>query len=181
MATTAAEAPRSQYLTFRIAGEEYAVPLLAVREIIQYDHSARPTRVPQTPPWIHGVVNLRGAVVAVIDLAVKFSLPPATIGRATCVVLTEVALPEGQVTLGVLADAVDEVVELKDEEIQPPPAFGTRVRTEFLRGMGCLTAGLVLLLDLEAALSKDEVLTAEAIAASVDERPSPRGLEAAAG
>jgi purine-binding chemotaxis protein CheW len=183
MGRTAAQARRSQYLTFRIADEEYAIPLLAVREIIRYE---RATKVPQTPPWIHGVVNLRGAVVAVVDLAVKFGLAPAALTRSTCIVVTEVATDEGQVVLGVLTDAVDEVVELADDEIQPAPAFGTRVRTEFLRGVGCVPSGLVMVLDSDAALSRDEVIAAEKVAAEPPVLPiqPPDGAterEAAAG
>lgn len=167
MGTDAADERRSQYLTFRIADEEYAIPLLAVREIIQYQRTTRPTKVPQTPPWIHGVVNLRGSVVAVVDLAVKFGLPPAVVTRSTCIVVTEVALRDGQVVLGILTDAVDEVVALAEDEIQPPPAFGTRVHTDFLRGVGCVSTGLVLVLDSDAALSKDAVLAAEAASATL--------------
>ena len=143
--------------------------MLALREIIQYDRSARPTKVPQTPPWIHGVVNLRGSVVAVVDLAVKFGLPAATVMRSTCIVVTEVTLREGQVTLGVLVDAVNEVIELTDEDIQPPPVFGTRVRTDYLRGVACLPGGIILILDCSAALSREELLAAEAVSDRLEE------------
>ncbi len=173
MGNLAGDDRRSQYLTFRVADEEYGIRLLAVREIIQYDRATKPTKVPQTPPWIHGVLNLRGSVVAVVDLAVKFGLPPATLTRSTCIVVTEVAAGDGTVVLGILTDAVDEVVELADDEIKPPPAFGTHVRVEFLRGVGCVKDGLVLLLDADAALSKDEVLAAEAAAAPVRAADTP--------
>jgi len=155
-----------QHLTFCVAGEEYAVGILRVREILQYTGV---TRVPRMPSWVRGVINLRGSVVPVVDLAVRFGLPPSEITRSACVVITEVRLDGQAVVVGLLADAVSQVVELPAQDIQPPPAFGTRVRVDFLQGMGRLAERMVLLLDVDRLLSSDEVASAttaaEAIAA----------------
>ena len=148
-----------QYLTFVIGGEEYAVGVLRVREIIQY-HSV--TRVPRTPEWVRGVINLRGTVVPVVDLAVKFGLPPATTTRSTCIVLTEVRLDGEPVIMGILTDAVRQVVDLPAEAVQPAPSFGTRVKVEYLAGMARPDGHerLLLLLDADRVLTTDEIVAA---------------------
>lgn len=146
---------RSSYLSFMLAEEQYAVGLLQVREIIEY----RPiTRVPGMPAAVQGVINLRGSVVPVVDLAVKFGLPPRPITRWSCFVIVETTLDGQQTVMGLLADTVREVLELGPGDIEPPPAFGTRVRLEFLRGMGRQDDAFILLLDLERLLSLEELL-----------------------
>ncbi len=159
MASTADVLPATQHLTLQVAGEQYAIPLLAVREIIQYESA---TRVPHTPPWIHGVINLRGLVVAVVDLAVKFGLPPTAPARETCIVMVDVTRDGAPVVLGLLADAVHQVIDLSPGDIQPPPEFGTPVRIEFLRGVGVVDKALVLLLEIGRLLLPEEALAAEA-------------------
>src|ERR1700688_3873309 len=121
-----------QYLTFMIGGEEYAVSLLKVKEIIEYDTV---TQVPKTPEWIRGVINLRGSVVPVIDLAVKFRQSPSVAGKLTCIVITEVE-GEGEATvMGVMAAWARQVSAPKPQEIEEPPSFGTRVKVDYLLGM----------------------------------------------
>lgn len=150
-----AEQVVSQYLTFMIGGEEYAVSLLKVKEIIEYDIV---TEIPKTPPWVRGVINLRGNVVPVIDLAVKFRLPESIPGKLTCIVITEVEC-EGEATVvGVMADSVRQVIDLKHEEIETPPSFGTRVRVDYLLGMARSGKKFCLLLDTEKVLSSEELL-----------------------
>ena len=122
-----------QYLTFFVAGEEYAVNILKVKEIIEYDTV---TTVPNTAPWIRGVTNLRGNVVPVIDLAVKFGLPSSKASRLTCIVITEVSYDGDHLTMGVMADSVNQVLDFQENDIEAPPPFGTRLRIEFLLGMG---------------------------------------------
>ncbi|RKH65885.1 chemotaxis protein CheW [Corallococcus llansteffanensis] len=157
---------RSSYLSFMLAEEEYAVGLLRVREIIEY----RPvTRVPGMPVAVQGVINLRGSVVPVVDLAVKFGLPPRPITRWSCFVIVEVTLDGQQTVLGLLADTVREVLELGGDDIEPPPAFGTRVRLEFLRGMGRHNDTFILLLDLDRLLSLEELLR---LTSAADEAPA---------
>ena len=124
-----AERDVQQYLTFMIGNEEYAVSLLKVKEIIEYDTI---TEVPKTPEWVRGVINLRGSVVPVIDLAVKFRQSPSVAGKLTCIVITEVEC-EGEATvMGVMADSVRQVIDLKPQEIEEPPSFGTRVKVDYL-------------------------------------------------
>lgn len=153
---------QTQYLTFYIADEEYAVGVLQVKEIIEYDTV---TKVPSTPPWIRGVINLRGSVVPVVDLAVKFGLPQAEVTRRTCIVIVEVEMGGERTVMGVVADAVSQVVELQAQEIEPPPAFGTRVRVDYLKGMGKAGKKFVLMLDIDRVLSASELLAAVAVEA----------------
>jgi purine-binding chemotaxis protein CheW len=146
---------RAQYLTFLTAGEEYAVSLMKVREIIEYDTV---TTVPNTPAWISGVTNLRGRVIPVVDLAIKFGLPPSRITKFSCVIIVEAVFQGESLTMGVLADSVSQVLDLSADEIEKTPPFGTRVRTEYLLGMGALGKKFCLILDIDKVLSADEML-----------------------
>lgn len=152
---------QQQYLTFSVRGDEYAVAILRVKEIIAYDGV---TRVPRTPVFIRGVINLRGSVVPVIDLAQKFGYAMAEPGRSTCIVIVEMQLEEKPIVLGLLVDAVDQVIELQEDEIQPPPTFGTKVAIDFLTGMGRTARGFVLLLDIDRVLATSEVIAAAEVA-----------------
>jgi purine-binding chemotaxis protein CheW len=144
-----------QYLTFMIGAEEYAVSLLKVKEIIEYDTI---TEVPKTPEWVRGVINLRGSVVPVIDLAVKFRQSPSVAGKLTCIVITEVEC-EGEATvMGVMVDSVRQVIDLKPQDIEEPPTFGTRVKVDYLLGMARAGKKFCLILDTEKVLSTDELL-----------------------
>lgn len=144
-----------QYLTFMIGGEEYAVSLLKVKEIIEYDVV---TEIPKTPQWVRGVINLRGNVVPVIDLAVKFRLPASVAGKLTCIVITEVECEGEAAVMGIMADSVRQVIDLKQEEIEVPPTFGTRVKVDYLLGMARSGKKFCLLLDTEKVLSTEELL-----------------------
>lgn len=155
--TTITEASVAQYLSFQVAGESYAVGVLQAREIIEYSTL---TRVPHAPPAVRGVINLRGSVVPVVDLAVKFGLPASEIGRRTCVVIVECTLDGESTVMGVMADAVNHVLDLGPADIEPAPSFGTRVRTEYLKGMGKLEQGFVLLLDMDKLLTANEAAVA---------------------
>jgi purine-binding chemotaxis protein CheW len=144
-----------QYLTFMIGGEEYAVSLIKVKEIIEYDTV---TEVPKTPAWVRGVINLRGSVVPVIDLAVKFRQAPSVAGKLTCIVITEVQC-EGEMNLmGIMADSVRQVIDLKSQEVEAPPTFGTRVKVDYLLGMARSGKKFCLILDTEKVLSTDDLL-----------------------
>src|SRR5277367_1260400 len=111
-----------QYLTFFTAGGEYAISIVKVSEIVEYEAV---TTVPNTPAWIHGVTNLRGRVVPVVDLAVKFGLAASRISKYSCIIITEVMFEGESVTMGVLADSVSQVIDLSAEEIAATPPFGT--------------------------------------------------------
>lgn len=147
----------NQFLTFYLAEEEYAVTILKVTEILE---CAVLTKVPGTPVWIRGVLNLRGAVVPVVDLAVKFGLPPTVITRRTCVVMVEMEHEGERLVLGVMADAVNQVVELGADAIQPPPSFGPKVRVDCIQGMGDSNGRFIVLLDIDRVLSSSEILAA---------------------
>lgn len=144
-----------QYLTFLTAGEEYAIAIVKVREIIEYEVV---TTVPNTPPWISGVTNLRGRVIPVVDLAAKFGLPPSRISKFSCVIITDVMFQGENLTMGVLADSVSQVIDLSADEIEKTPPFGTRVKTEYLLGMGAMGKKFCLILDIDKVLSADEIL-----------------------
>ena len=150
-----------QYLTFLLADEEYAVGVLRVKEIIEFDSI---THVPSTPAWIRGVINLRGGVVPVVDLAVKLGLPERLITRRSCIVIVETQLAGERALMGVIADAVSQVVDIPPSEVEPPPAFGTRIRVDFLNGMGRAGKKFVLMLDIDRVLSADELLATAAAA-----------------
>ncbi len=148
---------KEQYLTFFIRSEEYAVGILRVKEIIEYETV---TRVPAMPVHVRGVINLRGAVLPVIDLAAKFGHGANAPARTTCIVVVETEIDGELLVVGLVADSVSEVVDLTSEQIEPPPPFGTNVRVDFLVGMGKLAGRLVLVLDLDRILSPVEVQTA---------------------
>jgi purine-binding chemotaxis protein CheW len=172
---------QEQYLTFLLAGEEYAIGILKVKEIIEYDTV---TTVPKTPRWVRGVINLRGAVVPVVDLGLKFGLEDRPVTKTTCIVIVEGQV-EGQSTLmGVMADAVSQVMDIAAGDVQEVPTFGTRIKVDYLQGMAQLGKKFVLLLDIDKVLSADEVQDLTAVATKMSEGEdniaSPNLAEAAA-
>ena len=150
-----------QYLTFALAGEHFAVGTLSVKEIIEYDQL---TSVPMVPPSIRGVINLRGAVVPVIDLGARFGGRQTEVGRRTCIVILEVEQDEERQVVGVMVDAVHEVLEIAPADIEPPPAFGAHIRTDFILGMGKVAGKFVILLDIGRVLSVDELSALSVVA-----------------
>jgi purine-binding chemotaxis protein CheW len=160
--TAAKSLDRAQYLTFSLAGGEYAIGVLRVREIIEHGVV---TRVPSTPAFIRGVINLRGSVVPVVDLASKFRLPESAVTKRTCIIIVEIESESGKIVMGVLADAVNQVVEFGPDEIEAPPSFGTPIRVDYLQGLGKLGSEFVLILDTDRVLSSGEL-------AAVDAAPS---------
>jgi purine-binding chemotaxis protein CheW len=160
---------QEQYLTFLLTGEEYAISILKVKEIIEYDTV---TTVPKTPRWVKGVINLRGAVVPVVDLGLKFGLEERLVTKTTCIVIVEGQV-EGQSTLmGVMADAVSQVMDIAAGDVQEVPTFGTRIKVDYLQGMAQLGKKFVLLLDIDMVLSADEVQDLTAAAATLSEAES---------
>jgi purine-binding chemotaxis protein CheW len=144
-----------QYLTFFLADEQYAVGVLSVKEIIEYGIV---TKVPTTPPYIRGVINLRGSVVPVVDLAVKFGLTSVPVGRRTCIIIMETTLAGERVVMGVVADAVSQVIQFSPQDIEPAPAFGTNVRLEYLEGMAKLGTKFVLILNMDHVFAADDLV-----------------------
>ncbi len=157
---------QTQYLTFHLAGEEYAVTILRVKEIIEY---GTVTKVPSTPPSIRGVINLRGSVVPVVDLAAKFGLPESPVTRRTCVIIIEVTLDGDRTMMGVVVDAVGQVMDLAPQDIEATPAFGTRVRLDYLLGLGKVGKRFILILDIDRVLATNELLAAAALQAPASE------------
>jgi purine-binding chemotaxis protein CheW len=156
MANTLEATEQSQFLTFLLADESYAVSILRVREIIEYDTV---TRVPNMPTSIRGVINLRGAVVPVVDLAARFGLRSSNVTKRTCVIIAEVEVGGERLVMGLMADSVSQVIDLPPADIEPPPAFGTSVRVDFLKGLGKIGKKFVLILDLDRALTTLDLLS----------------------
>jgi purine-binding chemotaxis protein CheW len=148
-------AEQGQYLGLFVADEEYAIGILKVKEILQFEAI---TKVPGAPPSIRGVTNVRGSVVPVVDLAVRFSLPETAVTNRTCIVIVEVDLDGERTVMGVMADSVSQVVDLGVDDIQPPPSFGTRVHIDYLLGMGRSGKKFIMILDIDRILTLDELL-----------------------
>ena len=145
-----------QYLTFLLGGEIFAVGILAVKEIIEYP---KITEVPMMPDSVRGVINLRGAVVPVMDVLARFGRPPSEVSKRTCIVIVEVQSADeasGHQIIGVVVDAVNEVLDIAPSDIEPAPAFGAHIRTDFIQGMGKVNGKFVILLNVDHVLSMDE-------------------------
>ncbi|NRH40703.1 chemotaxis protein CheW [Pseudomonas sp. MS15a(2019)] len=143
-----------QHLTFVVQEETYAVDTLAVREILEFGQL---TQVPRMPACIRGVINLRGAVVPVIDLEASFGGSPTQVGPRTCVVILEVPTGDDLQVLGVVVDAVSEVLEIAPGDIRPAPSFGSRLRPDFIAGMVKSGSGFVVVLDVPRVLDIEEL------------------------
>lgn len=136
----------TQYLTFRLGDETFALDVAEVREILDF---TTVTKVPKTPPFMRGVINLRGSVVPVMDLRLKFGMSSTEQTVNSCIIVVELELEGDQVVVGVLADAVQEVIDLEPEQIEPAPKIGTRLNMEFLVGMGKHNGNFMMILDLD--------------------------------
>src|ERR1035437_2729820 len=134
----------SQYLIFSLGGEMFAVGILNVKEIIEYGNL---TEIPMMPAFIRGVINLRGSVVPVIDLSARFGGKCAEVGRRTCIVIVEVSDADSQHDIGIMVDAVSEVLDIPDSEIEPPPSFGAKIRSDFIFGIGKVSGRFVIILN----------------------------------
>jgi purine-binding chemotaxis protein CheW len=161
--TTDAKAP--QFLSFTIAGTDYGLPILAVKEILQHEET---TSVPGTPASVRGVINVRGQVVPVLDLAVKFGRGETLVSKRTCILVVEAKVGGEPLIVGVLADAVNEVLDLPASEIEAAPSFGANVRIDYLTGMGKVGRSFVLLLDADRVLAASEADLAAQVAAATD-------------
>lgn len=149
-----AEEGVDQFLTFLLGKEVFAMDIRTVREIIQYGPM---TTVPLMPDFVRGVINLRGAVVPVIDLHARFGRPPAQVGKKTCIVIFDAVREGERVELGLLVDAVSEVIEIAPEQVEPAPSFGTAVRRDFIKGMGKVGTRFVILLDPDKAFDVNDM------------------------
>jgi len=143
-----------QYLTFKLAEETFALDVAKVREILELTPI---TKVPQTPEYMRGVINLRGSVVPVVDMRLKFGMGMTGQTVNTCIIVVEVTLDKDAIILGALADSVQEVVELEPGSIEPPPHIGTRLDTAFIKGMGKIDDHFVMMLDVDKIFSSAEL------------------------
>lgn len=144
----------NQYLTFKLEDEVFGLAIGKVREVLDFTTI---TKVPRTPEYMRGVINLRGSVVPVVDLHLKFGLAQTEKTVNTCIIIVEIQM-EGEITvLGALADSVQEVVELEPEQIEPAPKIGTKLNTEFIKGMGKREEEFIILLDIDKVFSSDEL------------------------
>jgi len=144
----------SQYLTFQLSGETFAIGILSIKEILEY---VSLTQVPLMPAFIRGVMNLRGSVVPVIDLSLRFGRKKTVVAHRTCIVIIEVASEGQTIYIGALVDTVHEVLAIPDSEIEPSPQFGCKIRADFLAGMAKVEDRFVMLLNVDKVLSEDEM------------------------
>lgn len=144
----------SQYLTFQVDQDHFALSVSNVREVLEFSDV---TRVPRMPAFMRGVINLRGSVVPVIDLRTKFGLPQTDTTVSTSIVVAELNWNDEMLVMGLLTDSVEAVIEIPEDEIQPPPQIGTRVDTSFIRGMGKVDEDFIIILNIDRLLSGDEI------------------------
>ncbi|MEX2442831.1 MAG: chemotaxis protein CheW [Alkalispirochaeta sp.] len=146
----------NQYLTFTLVEEQYAVEVYDVKEVLEYTSV---TRVPRTQDFMRGVINLRGSVVPVIDLRLKFGMGETEKTIDTSIIVMEVEIGGEKVTVGTLADSVQEVINLDDSQIEPAPQIGTRINTDFIRGIGKQDEHFIIILDIDRIFSEEELTT----------------------
>ena len=144
-----------KYLTFALAGEEYGISILKIKEII----GMMPiTTIPQTPQFVKGVINLRGKVIPVVDLRLRFGMERINYTERTCIIVVEISGGSGTVMIGIVVDSVSEVLNIKGGDIEETPTFGTKLETDYILGMAKAQGGVKILLDIDRVLSRDEVI-----------------------
>ena len=145
----------SQYLTFILDEETYAIDINQVREVLDFTDI---TKVPRMPEFMRGVINLRGGVVPVVDLRLKFGMTMTEKTVDTCIIIIEITIDDDMTLIGTMADSVKEVLSLEADQIKPPPKIGTRLNTDFIRGMGKKDDDFIIILDIDRVFSADELL-----------------------
>jgi len=148
----------SQYLTFKLEEEVFAVDISKVREVLDFTEV---TKVPETPDFMLGVINLRGSVVPVVDMRLKFGMNRTEKTVNTCIIIVEIEIDGETTILGALADSVQEVMDLDPDQIEPPPRIGTRLKTKFIKGMGKRDNQFIIILDIDKVFSADELAAAQ--------------------
>jgi purine-binding chemotaxis protein CheW len=176
LAAAKAAAESSQYLTFMLGGEVFAIGILSIKEIIEYNSL---TEVPMMPACIRGVINLRGAVVPVMDLSARFGKPATAVTKRTCIVIVEIEADGERQDVGVTVDAVNEVLEIPHSDIEPAPSFGANISTDFIHGMGKLNGKFVIILNTDHVLSVEDVTALSQVEAINAEAVAPVGAIAA--
>jgi len=143
-----------KYLTFTLAGEEYGISILKVKEIIGL---LAITMVPQTPDYVKGVINLRGKVIPVVDLRLKFVMPAMAYTERTCIIVVEIRADAASIPIGIVVDAVSEVLNIKAGDIEETPNFGSRLKTDYILGLAKAGGGIKILLDIDRVLQAEEL------------------------
>ncbi|HVN95003.1 MAG TPA: chemotaxis protein CheW [Syntrophorhabdaceae bacterium] len=156
-----------QYLTFQLGDEVFALDVSHVREILEF---TTVTKVPRTPDYMRGVINLRGGVVPVLDMRLKFGMSLTEKTVNTCIIVVEVSFEGENIIMGALVDSVQEVFDLEPNQIEPAPKIGTQLKTEFIRGMGKRDDRFIILLDIDKIFSSDDVALAQEIGADKNMR-----------
>ena len=147
-----------KYLTFSLAEEEYGIGILKIKEIIGMMSI---TTVPQTPEFVKGVINLRGKVIPVVDLRLRFGMESMDYTERTCIIVVEIEGESGVVLIGIVVDAVSEVLNIKGEDVEETPTFGTKLNTDYILGMAKMEGGVKILLDIDRVLSNEEIAVLE--------------------
>ena len=145
-----------KYLTFVLNEEEYGIGILKIKEIIGMMSI---TTVPQTPEFVKGVINLRGKVIPIVDLRARFGMDTIDYTERTCIIVVEIEDPTGMIMIGIVVDAVSEVLNIKGEEIEDTPTFGTKLNTDYILGMAKMEGGVKILLDIDQVLSAEDIVT----------------------
>jgi len=171
--STAEKDKTNQYLTFLLSDELYALEVSKVKEVLEFQNI---TRVPKTPEFMRGVINVRGGIVPVIDLRLKFNLPVKEQTVDTCIIVMDISLNDEKITVGMIADSVLEVIEILSEEIDPTPKIGTKLDTDFIEGIGKRGDRFVIILQIDKVLTAEEISTmteeSETVSAAVEEEDS---------
>jgi purine-binding chemotaxis protein CheW len=165
MSVTTAE-DTIQYLTFKLEDEVFATDIVQVREVLEY---SQVTKVPRTPAYMRGVINLRGHVVPVLDLKLRFGMNITEQTVNTCIIIVEIHMAGELTIIGALADSVQEVIEMDPSTIQPAPKIGTKLNTEFIRGMGKRDEKFVIILDIERIFSTEELVAVQSTVGQIPE------------
>jgi purine-binding chemotaxis protein CheW len=163
--STASAVEAGQYLTFRLENETFAIDISKVREVMDY---TAVTKIPQTPDFMLGVINLRGNVVPVVDMRLKFGMTSTKTTVNTCIIIVEIGMEGENTVLGALADSVQEVLDLDPGQIEPPPRIGTRLKTQFIKGMGHNGNQFVIILDIDKVFSVEEIAIAQQVEVEMD-------------
>lgn len=168
--TTDAITQTSQYLTFKLDDEIYALDITQVREVLDFTDV---TKVPKMPSFMRGVINLRGGVVPVVDLRLKFGMSKTEKTVDTCIIIMEISLDQDITLLGAMADSVQEVLTMEPDQIEPAPRIGTRLKTEFIRGMGKKNEEFIIILDIDRVFSAEELVTVQESEPQYTPTPAP--------
>ena len=163
-----------KYLTFTLANEEYGIGILKIKEII----GMMPiTPVPQTPEFVKGVINLRGKVIPVVDLRLRFGMEEIEYTERTCIIVVEIAGQAGTVLIGIVVDSVSEVLNIKGEDIEDTPTFGTKLNTDYILGMAKMEGGVKILLDIDRVLTGEEISLVGQVKKNVDSLPQEEDVQ----